>query len=137
MENYIESVAHITEDLRNGRKIKMSRAEVLKKTGELFELRRLINLSSNLLDTPDFYWDREQLEQLYAQACRYFSIQSRTKVMNEKLNHCVELADLISANLNDIHHIRLEWMIIILIMVEVLFECIHYSERFVAKEHVE
>lgn len=51
--------------------------------------------------------------------------------MNEKLNHCIELADLISSNLNDKHHIRLEWMIIVLIMVEVAFEAIHYVERYV------
>lgn len=129
LENYIDSVAYITEDLRNGKKIRMSRADMLRKTGDLFELRRLINLSSNMLDTPDFYWDREHLEQLYAQACRYFNIQNRTKVMNEKLNHCVELADLISSNLNDKHHIRLEWMIIILIMVEVGFEFLHFFSR--------
>lgn len=49
--------------------------------------------------------------------------------MNEKLNHCVELADLITSNLNDIHHVRLEWMIIILIMVEVGFEVLHYLGR--------
>lgn len=51
--------------------------------------------------------------------------------MNEKLNHCVELTDLVSSNLNDAHHVRLEWMIIILIMVEVGFEILHYADRFV------
>lgn len=51
--------------------------------------------------------------------------------MNEKLNHCVELAELVSFNLNDAHHIRLEWMIIVLIMVEVGFEILHYADRLV------
>ena len=32
--------------------------KVLQKTGEILALRHLINLSSDLLDTPDFYWDR-------------------------------------------------------------------------------
>lgn len=50
--------------------------------------------------------------------------------MNDKLNHCIELADLVSSKLNDVHHIRLEWMIIILIMVEVVFEFLHYAERW-------
>lgn len=59
------------------------------------------------------------------------------QVMNEKLNHCVELADLITSNLNDAHHIRLEWMIIILIMVEVVFEFIHYFERYMAAQEAE
>jgi len=51
------------------------------------------------------------------------------QVMNEKLNHCVELVELVSSHLNDKHHVRLEWMIIVLIMVEVVFEMLHFSER--------
>ncbi|XP_055642308.1 required for meiotic nuclear division protein 1 homolog [Toxorhynchites rutilus septentrionalis] len=130
LERYIESMAYVTDDLKNGSKIKISRSKMLQKTGELFALRHLINLSSDLLDVPDFYWDREQLENLYQQTCSYFSINRRTRVMNEKLNHCVELAHLISSNLNDAHHVRLEWMIIILIMVEVGFEILHYADKF-------
>ncbi|XP_035774710.1 required for meiotic nuclear division protein 1 homolog [Anopheles albimanus] len=130
LERYIDSMAYVTEDLKRGNKIKITRSEMLRRTGELFALRHVINLSSDLLDTPDFYWDREQLETLYNQTCAYFSISRRTRVMNEKLNHCVELADLISSNLNDDHHVRLEWMIIILIMVEVGFEVLHYVDKF-------
>lgn len=80
LDRYVDSMAYVTEDLKRGTKIKMSRAEVLRKTGELFALRHLINLSSDLLDTPDFYWDREQLEHLYSSTCGYFSVQRRTKV---------------------------------------------------------
>lgn len=81
LDRYVDSMAYVTEDLKRGRQIKMSRAEVLRKTGELFALRHLINLSSDLLDTPDFYWDREQLETLYSTSCGFFSVQRRTKVI--------------------------------------------------------
>jgi uncharacterized Rmd1/YagE family protein len=130
LDNYVDSMSFATEDLKQGKKFRVSRAEMLRKTGELFALRHLINLSSDLLDTPDFYWDREQLETLYAQTTNYFSISKRTRVMNEKLNHCVELADLINSILNDIHHCRLEKIIIYLIMIEVCYETSHYAERF-------
>ncbi|GLV38278.1 uncharacterized protein CBL_12927 [Carabus blaptoides fortunei] len=130
LERYIDTIEFVTEDLKRGTKIKMSREEVLRKHGELFALRHLINLSSDLLDTPDFYWDREHLESIYSQTSSYFSVNRRTKVMNEKLNHCVELIELLSSHLSDRHHIRLEWMIIILIMVEVAFEFIHYVDRY-------
>lgn len=86
LDRYVDSMAYVTEDLKRGTKIKMSRADVLRKTGELFALRHLINLSSDLLDTPDFYWDREQLEQLYSSTCSYFSIQRRTKVCDFNLS---------------------------------------------------
>lgn len=132
LDNYVDSMAYVTEDLKQGTKFRISRAEMLRKTGQLFALRHLINLQSDLLDTPDFYWDREHLENLYGQTSNYFSISKRTRVMNEKLNHCVELADLITSNLNDIHHCRLEKIIIYLIMIEVGFEILHYAERYYA-----
>jgi hypothetical protein len=68
------------QDLKQGTKISMSRADVLRKTGELFALRHLINLSSDLLDTPDFYWEHEEQEELYQKMCSYFSINRRTRV---------------------------------------------------------
>ncbi|XP_065365240.1 required for meiotic nuclear division protein 1 homolog [Calliphora vicina] len=134
LDRYIDSMAFLTDDMKKGKRIRISREEVLRKTGELLALRHVINLSSDLLDTPDFYWDREDLEALYVQVCNYFSISRRTKVMNEKINHCVELAELISHNLNEAHNTRLEWMIIILIMIEVGFEIIHYIDRYYGNE---
>ncbi|XP_043663649.1 required for meiotic nuclear division protein 1 homolog isoform X1 [Vespula pensylvanica] len=131
--HYINTVEFVTEDLRTGKKLQMSQSEVLRKQGELFALRHLINLSSDLLDTPDFYWERDDLESLYQQIYGYFNIAKRTKVMNEKLNHCVELVAILSSHLSDRHHIRLEWMIIVLIMVEVAFEILHYVDRYLVK----
>ncbi|XP_064612787.1 required for meiotic nuclear division protein 1 homolog isoform X2 [Liolophura sinensis] len=134
LDKFVESIEPVLEDMKVGRRIKMTKQEVLQKTGELFTLRHLINLSSDLLDPPDFYWDREQLETLYQQAFVYLNIPKRTKVMNEKLNHCCELTELLISHLNDNHHIRLEWMIILLIMVEVFFEIVHYVEKYTVQE---
>lgn len=80
LDKYIESIEFVTEDLKEGRNIKMTRAEALRKTGELFALKHLINLSSDLLETPDFYWDRENLERLFVSTCSFFSIQRRKRV---------------------------------------------------------
>ncbi|GFY62307.1 required for meiotic nuclear division protein 1 homolog [Trichonephila inaurata madagascariensis] len=129
LENYIDSMEWVTENMKKGEKISMTRDQVFKKRGELFALRHVINLSSDLLDTPDFYWDRQDLEHLYQQICNHLNIAKRTKVMNERLSYCSELIDLLGNHMNDKHHVRLEWMIIILIMVEVMFECIHFIEQ--------
>lgn len=51
------------------------------------------------------------------------------QVMNVKLSHCVELMELLKSHLNERHSSRLEWIIIILIMVEVGFELLHFLER--------
>lgn len=127
---FVDTIEPVIEDVRLGKRIRVSRDQILRMTGELFTLRHLINLSSDLLDTPDFYWDRENLEPLYQKMANYLSINRRTKVINEKLKHCCELTELLSSHLNDKHHTRLEWMIIVLILVEVIFECIHYAEKY-------
>ncbi|XP_076547713.1 required for meiotic nuclear division protein 1 homolog [Osmia lignaria lignaria] len=79
LDNYVRSIEFVTEDLKAGRKLTLTQQEVLKKQGELFALRHLINLSSDLLDTPDFYWERDDLERLYQEICSYFNIAKRTR----------------------------------------------------------
>ncbi|XP_069084514.1 required for meiotic nuclear division protein 1 homolog [Pleurodeles waltl] len=122
LDTFVESIQYIPEMLKARKKVKLSHDDVMQKIGELFALRHRINLSSDLLITPDFYWDRENLEQLYDKTCQFLSISRRVKVMNEKLQHCMELTDMMRNHLNEKHALRLEWMIVILITIEVMFE---------------
>ncbi|XP_067470201.1 required for meiotic nuclear division protein 1 homolog [Thunnus thynnus] len=122
LDNFVESIQSIPETLKSGKRVKLSSAEVMRKIGELFTLRHCINLRSDLLITPDFYWDRENLEKLYDKTCQFLSINRRVNVMNEKLEHCTQLTDLMRSHLSEKHSLRLEWMIVILITIEVMFE---------------
>lgn len=122
LDKYIESIAWITDSMKSGKSIHLTRNEVFRKTGELYELKHNLILSSDLLDLPDVYWDRHEQEILFLSVQSYLNIRKRTAVMNEKLNNCVELMTLLSTHMSDKHHVRLEWMIIVLILVEVLFE---------------
>ncbi|XP_037376561.1 required for meiotic nuclear division protein 1 homolog isoform X2 [Talpa occidentalis] len=122
LDKFVESIQSIPESLKAGKKVKLSHEEVMQKMGELFALRHRINLSSDFLITPDFYWDRENLEELYDKTCQFLSINRRVKVMNEKLQHCMELTDLMRNHLAEKRALRLEWMIVILITIEVMFE---------------
>uniref|UniRef100_A0A3Q2XWF8 Required for meiotic nuclear division 1 homolog n=1 Tax=Hippocampus comes TaxID=109280 RepID=A0A3Q2XWF8_HIPCM len=119
LDNFVESIQSIPETLKSGTRVKLSSAEVMQKIGELFTLRHCINLSSDLLLTPDFYWDRENLEKIYDKTCQFLSINRRVKVVNEKLEHCTQLTDLMRSHLSEKHSLRLEWMIVILITIEV------------------
>lgn len=80
LNEYIDGLAAVTSDLKNGKSLRISRAAVLRKTGELFALKHLVNLNSELLGTPDFYWEHESLEKLFTRTCHYFSISKRKRV---------------------------------------------------------
>uniref|UniRef100_A0A8C5MQA2 Required for meiotic nuclear division 1 homolog n=1 Tax=Leptobrachium leishanense TaxID=445787 RepID=A0A8C5MQA2_9ANUR len=122
LDTFVGSIQSIPEMLKDRKKLKLTHEDVMQKIGELFALRHRINLSSDLLITPDFYWDRENLEHLYDKTCQFLSINRRVKVINEKLQHCTELTDLMRNHLSEKRGLRLEWMIVILITIEVMFE---------------
>ncbi|KAK1893454.1 Required for meiotic nuclear division protein 1 like [Dissostichus eleginoides] len=102
LDNFVESIQSIPEMLKSGRRVKLSSAEVMRKIGELFTLR------SDLLLTPDFYWDRENLEKLYDKTCQFLNINRRVNVVNQKLEHCSQLTDLMRSHLSEKHSLRLE-----------------------------
>ncbi|XP_053616893.1 required for meiotic nuclear division protein 1 homolog isoform X2 [Plodia interpunctella] len=130
LESLAADVSYHTARMRTEGIANVDKKEVVRKLGELFALRHTLNVESDLLDgTPDVYWEQEQLEKLYSNTVAYFTIPRRTRVLNERLAHCVELLELLSSWAADRHHVRLEWMVIALILAEVCFELLHYYER--------
>ncbi|PIK51647.1 putative required for meiotic nuclear division protein 1-like [Apostichopus japonicus] len=127
LDKFVSSIEHIPEILKASGKLKMSHKSTMKHMGKLYSLRHRINLSSDLLNTPDFYWDRQELEDLFTKMCQFFSISRRTRVMNDKLSHCNDLMDLMRNDVTEQHTLRLEAMITILIGVEIIIEIIHYT----------
>jgi len=120
LEEFSEQIGRLTDDLKFGKRLQLTSDDVLKNLGELLTMRHVINLDSHFLDCPDFYWDRETLEPLYSQLVAYFTIPKRTRLFNDKLNHCIDLMGILKQHLSDKHHVRLECIIIWLIFVEVL-----------------
>ncbi|XP_052223661.1 required for meiotic nuclear division protein 1 homolog isoform X6 [Dreissena polymorpha] len=130
LEKFIDQLESETQLLRDGQPSQLKRRDINMKLGEVFLHRHEINLESGFLDVPDVYWERDDLEQLYRSTFSDLNVSKRIQVYNARLNYCSEILQLLSNQLNDKHHVRLEWIIIILILIEVLFECLHYAERF-------
>jgi uncharacterized Rmd1/YagE family protein len=110
---------HIPEDLAKHGKISLSRKEIRRKMGQLFIERSSINLHVDVLDTPDFFWEYSELEPLYAMTANYLDLETRVEVLNQRLDVIHELLEMLGNELNHQHSSRLEWTIIILIVMEV------------------
>ncbi len=98
----------------------LSRREIRRKMGELFIERNSINLHVDVLDVPEFFWEYSELEPLYAMTANYFDLETRVEVLNQRLDVIHELFEMLGNELNHQHSSRLEWTIIILIIVEVV-----------------
>ncbi|KAA0193161.1 hypothetical protein HAZT_HAZT008834 [Hyalella azteca] len=126
LDHYIDSIKPVAEELRKSGMIILPKKEVFTRLGQLYELRHSLTLSSDLLDPSDYYWDRDALELLYKRTSNYLSIARRTEVMSDKLNNCVQLLELLKNYHGEEQSHRLERIIIYLIIIEVVFEMLHF-----------
>ncbi|TID14094.1 DUF155-domain-containing protein [Venturia nashicola] len=109
-----------------GSRLPFSRPFMLRKTGELLSIRAQLNLYSELTDSlPDLFWDSKHelgLEDYYSHVGKALDVGVRIKVLNDKLDYAQEIASVLRETLIERHNLRLEWIIIILIAIEVVFE---------------
>lgn len=119
IQKTIDLTKHIPLELARKGKIPLSRKEISKKMGELFTERNFINLHADMLDTPEFFWDYPELEPFYRKSAHYLDVSKRVDILNKRLGIVHELLEILSGELNHQHSSRLEWTIIILIVIEV------------------
>ncbi len=110
----------LPEDLAKKGKIGLSRKQICQKMGSLFLERNSVNLYLDVLDTPDFFWDHPELETGYKMMANYLDVKSRVEVLNQRLSILNELYQMLGNELNHQHSSRLEWTIILLIVIEVI-----------------
>ncbi|EOO01989.1 putative family protein [Phaeoacremonium minimum UCRPA7] len=123
---YLEETRRIPAQLSKGSRMALSRKFILQKTGELLSLRAQLNHYWELTDSlPDIFWDQSSelgLEGYYDQVGKALDVNVRIKALNQKMDYAQEIASVLREMSSEKHNTRLEWIIIILIAVEVLFE---------------
>jgi uncharacterized Rmd1/YagE family protein len=116
----IEHSKQIPKELALKGKITLSRKETSQKMGELFLERNYINLHTEILDTPEFFWEHAELEPFYRRTILYLDMSKRVELLNRRLNLLHELFEILGNELNHQKSSRLEMTIIILIVIEVV-----------------
>lgn len=120
IQKTIDNTKNLPQDLATKGKISMSRRDISRKLGELFIERNFINLHSEILDTPEFFWNYPELEPFYRRTAHYLDVTKRVEVLNKRLGVVHELFEILGNELNHQHSSRLEWTIIILIFIEII-----------------
>lgn len=120
IQKTMHNTRSIPDDLALHGKISLSRKEIRRKMGQLFIDRNSINLHTNVLDLPDFFWEHTELEPLYKAMANYLDIENRFEVLNQRLDVIRELFEMLGNEVNHQHSTRLEWTIVWLIVIEVV-----------------
>eukprot|EP01117_Protostelium_nocturnum_P007472 TRINITY_DN2670_c0_g1_i1.p1 TRINITY_DN2670_c0_g1~~TRINITY_DN2670_c0_g1_i1.p1 ORF type:complete len:415 (-),score=144.71 TRINITY_DN2670_c0_g1_i1:192-1412(-) len=89
-------------------------------------IRAALNLHSDLLGTPDIFWDHPALEKFFLQMTKNMEINSRIDIVNRRLEESGHVLELLKTELTTKHGSRLEVLIIWLITVEVVIAILPY-----------
>ncbi|XP_063902440.1 uncharacterized protein LOC135122148 isoform X2 [Zophobas morio] len=121
IDRTIDKYQLVPHTLATTGKVQMTRQEIAKVIGQLFLQTSLVNLVSNVLDTPDFFWEEpDHLERLYLAIRGYLEISRRCEVLNRRLQVVSEMMGILKDEQNQLHGEKLEWIVIWLIVAELI-----------------
>lgn len=120
IQKNIQANNHIPRELAKHGKIRMSRRAMSKRIGEIFIQRSYVNLNSDFLDVPEHFWRFPSMETYYVMVSEFLEIPNRVEALNQKLDTLYEIFDVLTNHLQHKHSSMLEWIIILLIFMEIV-----------------
>jgi len=133
LEAYEESIqktvtanSSLPQELAKTGKISLSRKAISKRIGEIFIERTSVNLSSEYLDVPEYFWRYSNLESYYVMAEKFLDIPKRVAALNHKLDVLHETFDMLNNQLQHRYSSILETVIILLIFIEIILNTLHH-----------
>ena len=121
----IEETGYIPENIAKYGRANLSRKQIAKLRGMLYIVRSDIHLHFDLLDTPEFFWEYPELQDIYHGITSYLEIEQRIRLLTDKLDIIQQLLNMLAEEQNHKHSSTLEWIIIWLIAVEIIVFFVH------------
>lgn len=132
VDNTIEDTQDIPQEIACSGKVSMSKEDIMKSIGELFILRININLHGSVLDSPEIMWSEPQLEPIYQATRGYLEINQRVALLNQRLEVISDLLQMLKEQLGHSHEEYLEFIVILLVGVEVLVSVVNIVVDIIA-----
>lgn len=126
IEALIEKYNPMIQGLSNKGKMPISRDQIRQIIGEILGAKSEMNLISNFLYHPKYFWQHPTLEEYYTMLERYLHIQRRVNAINHRLDTLNEIFDMFNSYLETRHSHNLEIIIIVLITIEIIFAVLNF-----------
>lgn len=119
VQKTIDANSYLPEQLSKQGSIMLSQKAISKRMGEIFIARSSINLNSDYLSAPEYFWEYPSLETYYTMSEKFLDINRRVAALNQKLDVLHELFDMFTSQLQHKRANFLEMIIIVLIFIEI------------------
>lgn len=122
----IEKYNPMIQSLSHKGEMPISRKQIQQVIGEILGAKSEMNLISNFLYHPKYFWQHPTLEEHFIMLERYLHIQRRVNAINHRLDTLNEIFDMFNGYLQNRHSHNLEIIIIILITIEVIIGALKF-----------
>ena len=122
IEKKVEEFKYIPETFAREGRLRLSSKALGKMIGDVFVIRHDVNLHTEILDTPEFFWGNEAVVHLYKLTYDYLEMAGRTEILNKRLDMLKQLLSMLQQQSENNHNVKLEWIIIWLIIVSIVLE---------------
>lgn len=115
----LERMERLAVELEQTGRIAAKTRDLLKHVGASLHTEHLMVGRAAVSDKPEILWDVPALEGLYLRLEDEFELQERHAALEQKLGLVTRTAQTLQDTLDTIHSLRVEWYIVILIVVEI------------------
>jgi uncharacterized Rmd1/YagE family protein len=112
--------------LASSGKIALSRRAISQRMGEIFLEMSSVNLNSDYLDVPEYFWRFPNLENYYIMTEQFLDITRRVSALNQRLDVLHQFFDMLTGQLQFQHSSLLEIIIILLIFIEIVISLLQW-----------
>ena len=124
IQKRVEEYRYIPETYAANGKVRISGRRLGNMIGEVFVVRHDVNLHTEILDTPDWFWNNRDVEELYKMVDGCLEMNSRTAILNKRLDLLREMLSMLQLQHENHHTVKLEWIVILLIVASILVEVV-------------
>lgn len=126
LEALIEKYTPLIQSLSHKGQMKITRNQIRQVIGEILGAISEMNLISNFLYHPKYFWQHPTLEEHYIMLERYLHIQRRVNAINHRLDTLNEIFAMFNGYLENRHSHGLEVIIIVLIAIEIALNLVKF-----------
>lgn len=124
-----DAIEPLAAGLRQAGRVGSQARELLRQIGDVLMVEHKMVGRVEVAEKPDLLWDHPPLERLYARLVGEYELTERHRALDQKLELIARTAETVLDLLQHKRSLRVEWYIVILIVIEILLSL---YEMFVA-----
>lgn len=122
VDSLVARTRTLPDELAEHGHVKLSHRELKRLIGELLAARYSVNLVSDILDTPEYFWQHGDLERLHLECAREVELRKRAHILDTRTKVINDALAILNNELSSSSSDRVERAILFLIGVEVAIE---------------